>query len=103
MPSRMISRQWRGLAKAERAKAYQEHLRKRTFPELKQIPGFIDASILTRALDRGVEFLVVTRWKSMDAIAKFAGADVEAAVVPPEVVDMMIEYDRRVKHYEVME
>ena len=99
----MISRQWRGLARAERADEYAEHLRRDTFPALRRIEGFVDASILRRALAEGVEFLVVTRWSSMEAIARFAGGDVEAAVVPENVQRMMIEYDRRVRHYEVVE
>ncbi len=38
----------------------------------------------------------------MAAIEKFAGADVEAAVVPDKVQSMMLEYDRRVRHYDVV-
>jgi hypothetical protein len=38
----------------------------------------------------------------MDAIAKFAGSDPEAAVVPAKAAAMMIEYDRRVRHFEVI-
>jgi len=99
----MIARQWRGLAKPERADDYVEHLRTDTFPQIRRLPGFVDASILRRELDRGVEFLVVTRWKSLEAIRSFAGPDAEAAVVPGEVQHMMIEYDRRARHYEVVE
>ena len=51
----------------------------------------------------GIEFVVVTRWDSMDALAKFAGRDPEAAVVPAKAADMMIEFDRRARHYEVIE
>jgi heme-degrading monooxygenase HmoA len=50
----------------------------------------------------GVEFLIVTRWESLEAITGFAGADPEAAVVPAEVRAMMIEYDRRASHFEVI-
>jgi heme-degrading monooxygenase HmoA len=50
-----------------------------------------------------VEFLVITGWESLDAIASFAGADPEAAVVPARVADMMVDYDRRVRHFEVVE
>lgn len=99
----MISRQWRGLARPNRAEEYEEHLRHNTFPALEEIPGFIDASILRRRIERGVEFLIVTRWASMEAIRRFAGPDAEAAVVPVEVEGMMIEYDRRVRHFEVVE
>jgi heme-degrading monooxygenase HmoA len=98
----VISRQWRGLAKSKQAQNYVKHLRTETFPALRKIPGFVDASILSRPLGDGVEFLIVTRWESLDAIAKFAGADSEAAVVPAEVGAMMIDYDRRVRHFEVV-
>ena len=98
----MISRQWRGLARADQAKAYEDHLRRDTFPALRRIEGFVDASLLRRALPDGVEFLVVTRWISLEAIAKFAGDDVGVAVVPEAVQSMMLEYDRRVAHYEVI-
>jgi heme-degrading monooxygenase HmoA len=99
----VISRQWRGLAHPHRAHDYIEHLRTETFPALRNMPGFVDASILSRPLGTGVEFLIVTRWDSMDAIARFAGVDPEAAVVPGKVVEMMIECDRRVRHFEVAE
>ena len=98
----MISRQWRGLARSERAQDYIRHLRTETFPELRRIPGFVDASILSRTLATGVEFQIVTRWDSVDAIIKFAGADPEVSVVPPQVVEMMIEYDRKAEHFEVV-
>jgi heme-degrading monooxygenase HmoA len=99
----MISRQWRGLAHANQAQNYVAHLRTETFPSLKNIPGFVDASILARACGGGVEFLVATRWESLDAIAKFAGADAEAAVLPAKAAAMMIEYDPRARHFEVIE
>ena len=99
----MIARHWRGCARAERAGDYEAHLREATFPSLTRIEGFVDASILKRPAGNGVEFLIVTRWHSMDAIRQFAGTDVNAAVVPAEVEDMMIDYDRRVAHYEVVE
>ena len=99
----MISRQWRGLAKASRAGDYIEHLRKETFPRLRRIAGFVDASILQRNADPGVEFLIVTRWTSLAAIRKFAGNDPVTAVVPAEVQEMMIEYDRKVRHYEIVD
>jgi len=98
----VISRQWRGLARAEHASSYESHLRGETFPSLRSIEGFVDATILKRTLPNGIEFLVITRWSSMAAIEKFAGADVEAAVVPDKVQAMMLEYDRRVRHYDVV-
>ena len=99
----MISRHWRGLAKPEHADEYVQHLRSETFPQLARIPGFVSASILRRRdVQRGVEFLVVTTWESVEAIQQFAGRDPEIAVVPAKVDGMMLEYDRRVRHYEVL-
>jgi hypothetical protein len=97
----VISRQWCGLARPERAQDYIKHLRTETFPALRRIPGFVDAAILSRVRPTGVEFQIVTRWDSIDAIVEFAGADPEVSVVPPQVVEMMIEYDPRAKHFEV--
>jgi heme-degrading monooxygenase HmoA len=99
----MISRQWRGLARPSRAGDYVEHLRTEIFPQLRKLAGFVDASVLRRQADQGVEFLVVTRWTSLPAIREFAGKDAEAAVVAPQVPAMMIEYDRTVRHYEILE
>ena len=99
----MISRQWRGLAHRTQAQNYIQHLRTETFPALRRIPGFVDASILSRPCGNGVEFLVVTRWESSAAIAKFAGVDPEVAVVPPKAAAMMIEYDQRARHFDVVE
>lgn len=99
----MIVRHWCGLAEREHADAYVEHLQSETFPQLVQLPGFHDASILRRDVPEGVEFLIVTVWKSLEAIRSFAGSDVESAVVPQKVREMMIEYDRRARHYEVVD
>ena len=99
----MISRQWRGLAKTLDADAYVNHLRTETFPAIAKIAGFIGASILRRTVSQGVEFLVITQWASLDAIRAFAGENTECAVVPPKVQAMMVDYDRVVRHYEVVE
>lgn len=99
----MIARHWKGLARSDRAHDYESHLRKETIPALARIPGFIEASILRRTQPEGIEFLVATKWQSLEAIRQFASPDVDAAVVPPEVEAMMISYDRRVAHYEEVE
>jgi heme-degrading monooxygenase HmoA len=98
----VIARHWRGLARPERAAAYVHHLRSETFPQLATIDGFVDAAILRRVVDSGIEFVVVTRWESLDAIRRFAGVDAERAVVPDVVREMLIDYDRSARHYEVL-
>jgi heme-degrading monooxygenase HmoA len=80
-----------------------EHLRTDTIVQLSKIPGFVNVTILRRNMQQGVEFLIVTNWQSMEAIEQFAGRDHEIAVVPERVQEMMIEFDRQVRHYEVVD
>jgi heme-degrading monooxygenase HmoA len=98
----MIARHWRGLAHSRSADAYVEHLQTETFPGLSRIEGFISGSLLRRNEAGGVEFLVITHWESLDAIARFSGNDPELAVVPDYVRTLMVEYDDRARHYEVV-
>jgi heme-degrading monooxygenase HmoA len=97
----MISRNWHGITKVEESDNYVEHLTSETFPQLSRIEGFVSASILRRPTAKGVEFLIVTTWQSMDAIKEFAGDAAHLAVVPERVQAMMVEYDREVTHYEI--
>jgi hypothetical protein len=97
----MISRHWKGVAKKERADEYIDHLKMETFPTLKKLNGFISAQILSRDVTNGVEFLVVTQWKSHEVIHQFAGKDIDVAVVPKLVQDIMVQYDPTVTHYEI--
>ena len=100
----MISRHWRALARFERAHEYVVHLHRLTFPELRKLPGFLGATLLRRDQSQGVEFIVITNWLSAEAIREFAvGNDAEVAVVPPEVREMMLEYDVRARHYRVID
>ena len=97
----MIERHWTGIARKESANEYIAHLRNDTFEEIKKIKGFISAAILKRELSEGVEFLVITKWETLEVIKQFAGEEIETAVVPKLVQDIMIKYDKTVRHYEV--
>ena len=97
----MISRHWTGLVKKESEDEYIDHLKNDTFKKLSKIVGFVEASILKRALPEGTEFLIVTKWDSLEAIKQFAGENYETAVVPKIAQEMMLQYDKLAKHYEV--
>jgi heme-degrading monooxygenase HmoA len=99
----MISRQWTGIAKPERANDYLGHLRSDTFPKLTRIDGFMGASVLRREVPGGIEFRVITTWESWHSIAQFAGKDPALAVVPEIVQAMMESFDTRVAHYEIVD
>jgi heme-degrading monooxygenase HmoA len=99
----MISRHWKGIAKPGYADEYIHHLKTDTFSKLAGIPGFIRVSILTRIVEAGTEFQIVTVWNSLDAIKAFAGPNAEIAVVPPLVQQLMASYDSKVVHYEIVD
>ena len=98
----MIERHWTGIAKKERANEYIDHLLNDTFKKIKEIKGFISASILKKDLSEGVEFLVITKWETLEVIKQFAGEKIEIAVVPKLVQDLMVKYDENVSHFEVV-
>jgi heme-degrading monooxygenase HmoA len=98
----MVSRHWKGISRHDQADAYITHLKVETFPALKAIPGFVRASILRRDVATGAEFQIITVWESLDAIRAFAGEDLEVAVVPAIARDMMVAFDTRASHYEVV-
>ncbi|KKX31803.1 antibiotic biosynthesis monooxygenase [Rhizobium sp. LC145] len=99
----MIIREWRGRAFPSSADAYPTHFRNHVVPELQALTGFIGAHLSRRTLDDRIEFVVLTRWKDMDAIRGFAGDMVGKAVVEPGAVAALIEFDDFVEHYEVVE
>jgi heme-degrading monooxygenase HmoA len=99
----MIIREWRGRAPRARAGEYPNHFRTRVVPELRGVPGFLGATLSKRVEGDLVEFVVLTRWESLDAVRAFAGADLDRAVVEPGAVAALSDYDQTVRHYEVVE
>jgi heme-degrading monooxygenase HmoA len=97
----MIARVWSARTTGAQAPAYVEHLRTQVLPAVRGADGYGGALLLERATPDGVEIIVLTFWQSLDAIRGFAGADLEGAVVAEEAADLLTEFDRRVRHYEV--
>ena len=99
----MVIREWRGRANIARADAYPKHFRDNVISELTRLPGFLGATLSRRVFGESAEFLVLTRWQSMDAVRAFAGADASKAVVEPGAVAALTDFDAEVRHYEVIE
>lgn len=98
----MIARVWTARTAPARAAAYAEHLRARVLPQLRRLDGYAGASLLRRDADGETELIVVTRWRSLDAVRAFAGDDPDAAVVEDEAASLLTRYDTRVRHYEIV-
>jgi heme-degrading monooxygenase HmoA len=99
----MFIREWRGRAKHAEAARYPEYFRREVIGQLRDTPGFQGGYLSRREVGDQVEFLVLTRWKSMDAIRGFSGPVAEHAVIDPGAMATLDAYDDWVRHYEVLE
>ena len=99
----MFIREWRGRAKQTDAVRYPEYFRNEVVRQLREAPGFQGGYLSRRDVGDQVEFLVLTRWKSMDAIRAFTGSVVDLAVIDPSAMATLDAYDHTVRHYEVLE
>jgi uncharacterized protein len=97
-----IMRAWSARITKENWPRYQEHFAKRVLPELRAIQGYLGAQLYVRYVGDQREIQVETVWRSLDAIQGFAGLNVEAAVVAPEAAEVLTDYDRHVRHYEIV-
>jgi heme-degrading monooxygenase HmoA len=98
----VIARFWSARATRAEAPAYAEHLRAHVLPDLRAVDGYDGAMLLERDTADGTEILVLTLWRSLDAIRAFAGDDVEEAVVADEAAKVLTDFERRVRHYELV-
>lgn len=98
----MIARVWTAKTSQAQAPVYADHLKSQVLSALREVDGYVGARLLEREAADGVEIVVITFWRSLDSIRKFAGADPEKAVVSDEIVPLLLRYDRQVRHYEVV-
>jgi heme-degrading monooxygenase HmoA len=97
----MIARIWRGKTKASDAAAYLEYLFKSGIPAYRATSGNKGAWVLRR-IDKDVaHFITLFFWESLDAIAAFAGAEIEIAKYYPEDEKYLLEFEPMVTHYEL--
>ena len=95
----MIVRVWNGVALEHNADMYRRHFEETVAPKLKDIRGFLGYTVLERNERGRIEFVVITRWESMDAIRAFAGKMPDKAVVEAEVRPFLEEFEEYVTHY----
>ncbi|HVO01969.1 MAG TPA: antibiotic biosynthesis monooxygenase [Candidatus Cybelea sp.] len=98
-----IARIWTARATKANADAYPRHFRDKVLPHLDATPGFLGAMLMRREEGGEVEYTVLTRWVSLDSIRKFAGVDIDTAVVDSEAAAALTSYDKTVRHCEILE
>ncbi len=96
-----IARVWHGVVPKSKRAAYIEYLKKTGMEDYSSTPGNVGASVLVRDDGDKTEFVIISLWRSMEAIKKFAGEDVEKARYYPEDVKFLLELEPKVKHYDL--
>ena len=97
----MMARFWSARTTPENWPAYEQHFADNVIRELRAVDGYISANLLKRDVGGEVEVTVITFWNSLEAIDAFAKPDRETAVVASNAAALLLDFDRRVRHYEV--
>jgi heme-degrading monooxygenase HmoA len=98
----VIFRAFHATATPEGADAYHEHFTRSVLPGLQRIDGYRGAYLLRRDHHGRAELQVLTLWDSLEAIRRFAGANLEHAVVEPAAQAVLETYDPIVTHHSVV-
>ncbi|MEJ2637671.1 MAG: antibiotic biosynthesis monooxygenase [Calditrichia bacterium] len=98
----MIARMWHGMVAEDAADQYLDYIRATGLLGLKSTPGNRGVIILRRADKGRVHFVLTSYWESYEAIAGFAGSDIEKARYYPDDEKYLIEPEPNVTHYEVV-
>lgn len=97
-----VYRCWSGIAEPDNLDAYPAHFVKNVVPNLKEVEGFLGADLISRKRGNHMEYTVISRWKSMQAVEAFAGKNCSQAVIEQEAVAALTSFDETVFHYNVI-
>ena len=98
----MIARMWRGWADHDKAADYETHFNEEVQPTLRGVPGCHGAYLLRRDNVEDVELVTIALFDSLANVRGFAGDDYERAVVAPAAQAVLRDYERTVRHYEIV-
>jgi len=101
----MICRLWRGWTAPENAEAYERIVRGDVIPgiEARRIPGFRHIDLMKLVSGDEVEFQTLMWFDSLEAIKAFMGEDYSVSHVPDAARAVLVRFDERAAHYEVID
>lgn len=97
----MVIRSWEGRTRPGAGDQYLVYLSENIIPEIRSLPGCLGARVL-RGVNDSDRFVVQTHWTDVESIVRFAGADPELAVVPPDARALLAEFEDRASHFDVV-
>jgi heme-degrading monooxygenase HmoA len=98
----MIARVWHGTTLEDNAEEFLEYVKRTGVPGLSSTPGNLGVMVFRRVEGEIVHFVLTSLWESYEAIARFAGPDIDRARYYPEDENYLIELEPTVSHYEVV-
>lgn len=99
----MVIRVWRGRTSPAKSDEYTKFLTDTAHPDYGEVNGNRGWMLLRRPLADSVEFMFVSFWESMDAIARYTGGDPDRPKYYPEDRAALLELPDRVDHFEVVD
>jgi heme-degrading monooxygenase HmoA len=97
-----IARVWRGVVPIEKAEAYFRYLTAFGFRDYQTYAGNLGIHLLRRSEEARMHFLLLSFWKSRQAIVGYAGADIAKAHYYAYDLECLIDPPANVEHYEVL-
>ncbi len=97
----MIARHWRGWVRLENVEAYEQLLKNKVLPGLKNIEGYRGGYIFRKDEGDEAEFVVVNFFESLEAVKLFAGPNYDVPVFEPEAKALLARVENFATHYEV--
>ena len=100
----MIARIWHGYTNFENAPVYETMLKAEIFLgiEERKIKGLKNIQLLKQKLNNEIEFLTILWFDSIGSVKEFAGEDYEKAVIYPAAKLLLLHFDERSQHYEIV-
>ena len=99
----MIIRVWRGRTSTVDAEGYERFLREKAYPDYGEVPGNRGWILVRRPVSDVVEFMFVSFWDSMEALANYTGGDPERPKYYPEDRAALLELPEGVELYQVVD
>lgn len=103
----MIVRTWTSRTTPADAAAYERLVTEEILPSIAAAAGDgyrgHEVARRDRPEDNIVEFLTILRFDSYEAVEAMADEEYERAYVPAAARELLVDYDERARHYEVVE
>ena len=98
----MIARVWTCRTPKHMADAFEAHLRATGVAEAKRTPGSAGVTVLRRERGGVAHFVMISYWKSYEAIRAFAGEDLDRAWLHGDDSLFDLDPDLFVTHHQVV-